>query len=68
MALGILLCYVFGTAWFVVVYTRNSGPVGVLTALSWCVFPYLLPDAVKLTLAALLTKRLYGLTGRIRTA
>ena len=58
MVFGILLCYAFGTAWFVLVYSRGTGPVSLATALSWCVFPYLLPDAVKLTLAALLALRL----------
>ena len=52
MALGILLCYTFGTMWFVQVYTKNSGAIGVGTALAWCVLPYLLPDAVKIALAA----------------
>ena len=61
MALGLVLCYAFGTAWFVLVYTRTSGAIGVGTALAWCVLPYLLPDAVKLTLAALLAKRLHPL-------
>ena len=59
MALGILVCYAFGTAWFMVVYAGNSGPVGLLTALGWCVFPYLLPDAAKIILASLLTMRLH---------
>lgn len=58
MALGILLCYTFGTAWFVLVYTRSSGPITVGAALGMCVLPYLLPDAVKIALAAILTKRL----------
>ena len=64
MALGILLCYAFGTAWFVLVYTRSSGPIGVGTALGWCVLPYLLPDAVKIALAALLTRRLVPILNR----
>ncbi len=58
MALGILLCYTFGTAWFIYVYSRNSGPIGLGTALAWCVLPYLIPDAVKIALAAFLTGRL----------
>lgn len=61
MALGLALCYAFGTVWFVQVYAKNTGPISVATALGWCVLPYLLPDAVKLTLAALLTGRLYPL-------
>lgn len=58
MALGVLLCYAFGTAWFMAVYARNTGPVSLGTALSWCVLPYLIPDGVKILLAALLTRRL----------
>ena len=64
MALGILLCYAFGTAWFVTVYNRGSGKMGVLSALSLCVFPYLIPDGVKIALAALLTRRLEPLVKR----
>ncbi len=64
MALGILACYAFGTAWFVWVYTRHTGPIGVGAALAWCVLPYLLPDAVKIALAAVLTGRLYPILGR----
>ena len=60
MAIGILLCYAFGTAWFVLVYTRTSGAIGVLTALSLCVVPDLLPDAVKILLAVSLTGRLHS--------
>ena len=58
MALGILLCYTFGTAWFIYVYSRSSGPIGLGTALAWCVLPYLIPDAIKIALAAFLTGRL----------
>ena len=64
MALGILLCYTFGTAWFVLVYTRSKGPISVGTALAWCVLPYLLPDAVKIALASFLTGRLYPLLNK----
>lgn len=59
MALGIVLCYTFGTAWFVGVYTRNNGPIGVGAALGWCVIPYLIPDGIKIVLAAVLTGKLY---------
>nr|WP_325196323.1 biotin transporter BioY [uncultured Oscillibacter sp.] len=55
--LGLTLCYAFGTAWFMVVYAQNSGPVGLMTALGWCVFPYIIPDLVKLVLAVLLSRR-----------
>lgn len=58
MVVGILLCYVFGTAWFMIVYARSTGPVGLMSALSWCVIPYLLPDAAKIVVAILVVNRL----------
>ena len=56
--LGLAVCYAFGTAWFLVLYARTTGPIGVTTALGWCVFPYIIPDLVKMALALALQKRL----------
>lgn len=64
MVVGILVCYAFGTAWFMFVYARKTGPIGLGTALGWCVLPYLLPDAVKIALASILTGRLYPVLNR----
>ena len=45
---SLLLCYAFGTGWFVYVYTRNVGGIGVWTALTLCVLPYIIPDVIKI--------------------
>lgn len=58
MAAGLCLCYAFGTAWFVFVYSSAMGEIGVGTAMAWCVIPYIIPDLAKLTLAFVLAKRL----------
>lgn len=58
LLIGLALCYAFGTLWFVEVYSRANGPLSVMTALGWCVLPFLLPDGVKLALALLLSVRL----------
>lgn len=58
MAVGLLACYAFGTAWFMLVYARTSGSVGLVTALTWCVFPFILPDAAKIILACFLIRRI----------
>ena len=55
---GLIVCYAFGTAWFMTVYAKNSGPIGLWTALSWCVLPFIIPDIVKLALAAAVSERL----------
>ena len=58
MILGLLLCYAFGTAWFMFVYARQTGAIALGTALAWCVVPFILPDLVKMVLALLLSGRL----------
>lgn len=58
MVLGLLVCYAFGTAWFMIVYARNTAPIGLMTALGWCVFPFIIPDCIKIALAVVLTKQL----------
>lgn len=58
MALGVALCYAFGTAWFMAVYARRGGSIGLAAALGMCVVPYLVPDGLKILLAAVLAKRL----------
>lgn len=58
MILGLFACYSFGSAWFLWLYLQNGNAVGLGFVLLKCVLPYLLPDAVKLTAAWLLTRRL----------
>ena len=58
MVLGLIVCYAFGTVWFMQVYAKPTGAIGLWTALGWCVFPYILPDLVKIVLAMVLCKRL----------
>lgn len=58
MLLGLLACYILGTAWFMIVYTKSKGDVGLFTTLTWCVFPFIIPDCIKIVLAIFLSKRL----------
>ena len=58
MVLGLILCYAFGTAWFMTVYSGSNGPIDLATALGWCVFPFIIPDAIKIAVACLLIRRL----------
>lgn len=56
MVLWLVLCYAFGTFWFLTVYTGGSGET-LLGALTLCVFPYVLPDLGKIFLALVLVSR-----------
>ena len=58
MLVGLLVCYALGTVWFMVVYSRNNGAVGLMAVLGWCVFPFIIPDLIKIALAWILSRRL----------
>ena len=58
MVLGLVACYAVGTAWYMVLYARTAGPVGIAVVLGRCVVPFLLPDLGKLLLALALQRRL----------
>ena len=58
LVLGLAVCYTFGTAWFMHVYMQNSGEIGLLTVLGWCVFPFIIPDLLKIALAVVITRRI----------
>lgn len=58
MLLGLIACYALGTIWFVAFYAREVGRIGVLTALSWCVIPFVIPDLLKMALSLVVRKRL----------
>lgn len=58
MLIGLLICYAMGTAWYMVVCARTSGTIGLWTALSWCVIPFIIPDLAKLGLVLWVSQRL----------
>lgn len=59
MILGQIVCYIFGTVWFWQIYSRTNGSTGIMAVLGWCVFPFIIPDIIKIILA-------YEVTGKLR--
>lgn len=55
--LGMAVYYTFGTVWYLILYATAGNPVGLMTALGYCVFPFVFPDLIKLALALLLARR-----------
>ena len=56
MILGLLVCYTFGTLWYALGYL--GGMEGIGAALTACVLPYVIPDLLKILLAAVVARRL----------
>lgn len=57
MSIGTCICYAFGTAWWLLLSSSVSA-AGVWSALTLCVFPFILPDVCKIILASFLAKKL----------
>lgn len=57
MALGVIACYGFGTAWYLLGYLGGAKG-GLAAVILECVVPYLLPDGAKILLAAGMVRRL----------
>ena len=58
MVLAMIVYFTFGTAWFMAVYGRTVGPIGLSAVLGWCVLPFVIPDILKMMLALMLCGRL----------
>ena len=60
MLAALAVCYLFGSVWYLYLYSAGGASADMLTVLGWCVFPFIIPDAVKIALALMLSKRLSG--------
>lgn len=58
MFLGLAVCYLFGSVWYMFVYMDSTGAAGFVAALLQCVVPFIVPDVLKIVLSVLIKKRL----------
>lgn len=58
MLLGLCGCYIVGTLWYSIVYLGASGAFSITAAVVQCVIPFILPDILKILLAAFTVNRL----------
>ncbi len=67
MVLGIAVCYVFGTAWYMIVYNKSSeANVSLSGALGICVVPFIIPDMAKAAAAAFICLSLKKYTKKFK--
>lgn len=54
---GLALCYLFGSAWFMLLASQGGSAYSFTAVLGMCVVPFVLPDAIKLLVAVAVGKR-----------
>ena len=64
MVISTLICYLLGTLWYVAAYGEQTSG-GIFSVLLLCVFPFIIPDAIKIALAYFISIRLSKIMPKI---
>lgn len=56
MIVGLIILYIIGTAWFMMIYLRDTGSIGLGQVLTWCVIPFIIPDILKILCTSVIIK------------
>lgn len=49
---GLIVCYIFGTLWYILLFIKNGDTISFTSAFSICVLPFIIPDILKILLAS----------------
>lgn len=55
---GLLICYLFGTLWYMLVYLKTLNTDAFISTLSVCVLPFIIPDLIKIALALFIDRKI----------
>ena len=55
--LGLIICYVFGTLWYVLLFIKNGESISFATVLAICVLPFIVPDILKVLLSLAISEK-----------
>ena len=55
---GLLICYLFGTLWYMAVYLKTLTTDAFISTLSVCVLPFIIPDLIKIALALFIDRKI----------
>lgn len=55
---GLLICYLFGTLWYMAVYLKTLTTDAFISTLSVCVLPFIIPDLIKIALSLFIDRKI----------
>ena len=61
---GLIVCYVFGTLWYVLLFVKNGDTIEFTSAFTICVLPFIIPDILKIVLSVVISEKLKKLVGK----
>ncbi len=54
---GLIVCYFFGTLWYILLFVKDGGSISFASALTICVLPFIIPDIFKILLSVTLSEK-----------
>lgn len=61
--MGLVVCYIFGTLWYILLFIKNGDTISFTSALTICVLPFIIPDIFKILLSVTLSEKVKKLGG-----
>lgn len=55
---GLLICYISGTIWYIIIFTANGNNTDFVSLISICVLPFIIPDTIKIFLSVILSEKI----------
>ena len=61
--MGLIVCYIFGTLWYVLLFIKNGDTISFTGAFTICVLPFIIPDILKIILSVVISEKVKKLGG-----
>ncbi len=55
---GLIVCYIFGTLWYILLFVKNGDTISFTTALTICVLPFIIPDIFKILISVTISEKI----------
>lgn len=55
---GLIVCYIFGTLWYVLLFIKNGDSISFASALMICVLPFIIPDILKILISVTISEKI----------
>jgi len=56
--MGLIVCYIFGTLWYILLFIKNGDTISFTGALTICVLPFIIPDILKIVLSVVISEKI----------
>ena len=54
---GLIVCYIFGTLWYILLFIKNGDTINFTSAFSICVLPFIIPDIFKTVSSVVISEK-----------